>query len=84
LAPRLSVWYFMRLSATKGGSGYVSGCAAVLLVMLLTVAGLAYGVRLFLAWAERHGAPAGDVVLGAVALVAVYSLYQVFRNRAIR
>lgn len=71
----------MRPSQTKGGSGYIFGCAAIMLLALLSVAGLFYGVVELLSLAERHGIQSGDVIVAAVALVAVYSLYQVRRNR---
>jgi len=70
----------MPSSQTDGG-GYVIGCAVVILLVVLAAGGLAYALAELFSWADRHGVQPGALVMGAVMLMAIFSLYQVRKNR---
>ena len=70
----------MRPSETKGGNGYILGCAVVIVFVLLSAAGLGYGLYELLELGQRHGIEPGAVIFGAVLLVALWAVYQARRR----
>ena len=71
----------MRPSPVKGGSGFIFGCAAVALLVLLSVVGFGYAIAELLWWAEARGVPAGEVVIGLVLVALFYSIRQAGKGK---